>query len=155
MKVSKITIEGKVKGKGRPRFSKGNVYTPEDTVEYENWIKFSYKNQSNVYFTEAIKATIVIYIEIPKRCTKKRLCDIMEKRELPCKTPDIDNILKCVFDALNKVAYDDDKQIIEVHALKQYTSSKERIELTLEEIKVEVTNFGFEQFESTTEERSN
>lgn len=35
--------------------------------------------------------------------------------------PDIDNYLKAIFDVLNDVAWDDDKQIIEVHASKSWT----------------------------------
>ena len=40
-------IEGKIKGKGRPRFSNlgkfVNTYTPADTASYENLIKLQFR----------------------------------------------------------------------------------------------------------------
>ncbi len=57
----------------------------------------------------------------------------MERKELPLKKPDIDNIVKVVADALNGVAYHDDTQIIIVVA-KVY-SSLEGLDVTVEEYK--------------------
>lgn len=41
----------------------------------------------------------------------------------PTKKPDIDNVIKVIADALNGVAYDDDKQIIDVSARKVYSET--------------------------------
>ena len=48
------------------------------------------------------------------------------------KKPDIDNIVKVVADALNSVAYHDDKQILFVIAKKAY-SAVEGLDITVEE----------------------
>jgi len=39
------------------------------------------------------------------------------------KSPDIDNLQKGIFDALNKVIYEDDRQIVSVKAIKIYSVS--------------------------------
>ena len=52
---------------------------------------------------------------------------------LPCKAPDWDNIGKIVTDALNGLAYEDDKQIVDAHVIKLY-SDQPRVEVELEEI---------------------
>lgn len=52
---------------------------------------------------------------------------------LPSKKPDIDNIVKAVLDALNKVAYRDDTQVVELQVRKQY-SERPRLEICLEKV---------------------
>jgi Holliday junction resolvase RusA-like endonuclease len=52
----------------------------------------------------------------------------------PCeKRPDADNILKLVADALNGVAYDDDKRVVVASVCKLW-SSQPRLEITIEPI---------------------
>ena len=51
------------------------------------------------------------------------------------KKPDCDNVAKIVLDSLNKIAYDDDKQVGELTVLKRWTFDNERIEFEMEEIK--------------------
>ena len=47
--------------------------------------------------------------------------------------PDIDNLVKIVLDGLNGVAFMDDKQVIELYAIKRY-SIEPRTEIMVEEI---------------------
>ena len=44
-----IVVEGTIRGKQRPRFNtkNGRVFTPGQTINYENWIKQCYIEQSN------------------------------------------------------------------------------------------------------------
>ena len=58
----------------------------------------------------------------------------MLDNELQCtKKPDVDNIIKVVLDALNKVAYQDDTQVVEVIAIKRW-SNESRLKVIIEEI---------------------
>ena len=50
----------------------------------------------------------------------------------PTKKPDIDNIVKIVLDALNKMAFKDDNQITKLEVEKVY-SEKEKIFIRIEE----------------------
>ena len=49
------------------------------------------------------------------------------------KNKDLDNIAKTILDALNGIAYEDDKQIVELHCEKYYTSKNtEYVEVKIE-----------------------
>lgn len=132
-----IIVEGKIKGKARPRFSTktGRAFTPKDTISYENWIKFNYQEQEGRYLEGAIKARIEVYYKIPKSYTKKRILGIREGLEHPLKKPDSDNVAKIVLDSLNNIAFHDDSQVVELTVIKRWTEEVERIEFELEEIK--------------------
>lgn len=130
-----VVVEGKIKGKARPRVFNGNGITPKDTVAYENLVKLYYKQQDGRYLEGSIRAVITAYYKVPKSYTKKRVQAIRNGEEYPQKKPDVDNIAKIILDSLNKIAYEDDSQIVELTVLKRYTEEIERVEFELEEIR--------------------
>ncbi|WP_346868056.1 RusA family crossover junction endodeoxyribonuclease [Clostridium sp. UBA1353] len=132
-----IVVKGKIKGKARPRVFKGHAMTPEDTVNYENWVRISYREQDGKYLDGPIKARITAYYPIMSSYPKKRVKAIKEGLEYPTKKPDGDNIAKIILDSLNGIAFKDDSQIVELTILKRYTEELERVEFELEEIKLE------------------
>lgn len=138
MKV-KFTILGKPQGKGRPRFTKvGNfvrAYTPDGTVSYENLVRLEYRRQCQDYrFQEGVPldVRIMAYYDIPKSVSKKKRQQIISHKLRPLKKPDCDNIIKCVLDALNQIAYKDDAQVVDCHVRKFY-SENPRIEVLIME----------------------
>lgn len=130
-----IIVEGKIKGKARPRVFNGRAITPADTVQYENWVRLCYQEQCGEYLEGSIRARIIAYYKIPKSYSKKRVQAILEGKEQPIKKPDADNIAKIILDSLNDIAFHDDSQIIELTVIKRYTEENERVEFELEEIK--------------------
>ncbi|WP_338630717.1 RusA family crossover junction endodeoxyribonuclease [Clostridium baratii] len=130
-----IVVDGKIKGKARPRFFNGRAITPKDTVNYENWVKMCYQQQGGKYLKGSIKAEIIAYYKIPKSYTKKRIKAIKDGLEHPNKKPDTDNIAKIILDSLNKIAFDDDAQVVDLKVSKRYTEENERVEFMLEEVK--------------------
>lgn len=129
-----IIVEGKIKGKARPRVFNGHAVTPKDTVNYENWVRINYKEQSGKYLEGAIKAKIIAYYKIPKSYTKAKRLACKQNITLPTKKPDLDNIAKIILDSLNKIAFDDDSQITYLSISKRWTEEQERVEFILEEI---------------------
>lgn len=129
-----ITVIGKIKGKERPRFVNGHTYTPNATKAYEKLIRDNYIKQCDKHFTGSLSIKIKAYYKIPKSYTKKRIKNILDGIEKPTKKPDVDNIIKVVLDSLNKIAYEDDKQVIKVSLEKLYTEDDERIEFDIKEI---------------------
>lgn len=129
-----IVVEGKIKGKARPRVVGKHAFTPGETVNYENWIRLNYMQQDNRKLLGPIRANITAYYSIPNSYTKKRVQAIKEGQEYPCKKPDSDNIAKIILDSLNGLAYKDDSQVVELNISKKYTEDEERIEFELEEI---------------------
>lgn len=133
-----IVITGEPKGKGRPRMSTktGRTYTPQDTVNYENWVRLCYQEQAKtIYFGDKpLKAKIDCYHTIPKSTSKKKHKEMTEGILRPTKKPDSDNIAKIVLDSLNSIAYKDDSQIVELEVNKHYAEIA-RVELILMEVK--------------------
>jgi Holliday junction resolvase RusA-like endonuclease len=58
---------------------------------------------------------------------------MIAEKVYPTIKPDFDNIEKIVADSLLKLAFDDDKQIVESHTFKRY-SERPRVDVTVEEI---------------------
>jgi Holliday junction resolvase RusA-like endonuclease len=130
-----VEIPGKIKGKARARVMKGYSFTPQGTVDYENWIKLCWQQAYKESFKDKqIAMAITAYYSIPKSYTKKvkEQCRTNEIR--PAKKPDSDNIAKIVADSLNKLAYDDDKQIVELKVDKWYTTEEEKLVIEIWEV---------------------
>ena len=132
-----IVVEGTIRGKQRPRFNTktGRAFTSNQTINYENWIKQCYIEQSNKLLQGTIRARIEIYYSVPKSYSKRKIEAIKGGTDYPMKKPDCDNVAKIVLDSLNKIAYDDDKQVVELTVLKRWTFENERIEFEMEEIR--------------------
>lgn len=132
-----VIVTGKIKGKARPRFNTktGRAFTTKDTMIYENLVKRCYQEQCGKVLNGAIRARIEVYYKIPKSYSKKRVQAIRDGLEMPLKKPDSDNIAKIVLDSLNKIAFNDDAQVVELTVIKRWTEEQERIEFELEEIR--------------------
>lgn len=140
-----LVVYGDPLGKQRPRVSMVNgivrTYTPSKTTNYESLIRHEYTSKyrhRHFGVDEPIKASIDIYFglnksDYGKKGLNKSGREKLDKGWATIKS-DIDNVLKLVFDALNSVAYPDDKQITEVHACKIYTTDTPRIVIKLESL---------------------
>ncbi len=66
---------------------------------------------------------VTAYMPIPKSASKKRHELMLSGAIRPTVKPDWDNIGKLVADALNGVAYDDDKCIVDAQVRKFYSET--------------------------------
>jgi len=123
-----FSIPGPPQGKGRPKFGKGIVYTPVKTVTYEKLIQyFAYQAMKGKDILDCpVSANLNIYMPIPKSWSLKKNTLAMNGDIRPTIKPDIDNIIKVVFDAINKIVWMDDKQVVYSSVKKEY-SNKPRI----------------------------
>lgn len=139
----KFIVLGEPVPKARPRaayqYGKIHMYTPKKTVDYEKLIALEYKRQCYKVFDErtALKMGVRAFCSPPKTANGKKITEEIRQKMLsgeivPIGKPDCDNLLKSVADALNGIAYTDDKQIVEMAIRKQY-SDKPRIEVVLME----------------------
>lgn len=117
-------VEGKPFGKERPRFTRyAQPYTPSKTANYEQNVALAYKlkyGRTKFPPDAALGIDIKAYMPIPKRTPKYKLPDLVSGKVRPTVKPDWDNIGKLVCDALNGVAYDDDRKICEARVQKFY-----------------------------------
>ena len=136
MQIS-FTIFGQPFGKQRPKFSRAGqgvkTYTPDETVSYENMVKFIYQNVAKGFMfpdKAQLSVEITAYYAIPKSTSKKKTAEMLAGTIRPTKKPDFDNIGKIICDSLNKIAYHDDSAIVEAQVHKFYGENP-RVEVTL------------------------
>jgi Holliday junction resolvase RusA-like endonuclease len=132
MRYFRVDVEPR--GQGRPRFrmipvTKGGkaqvmgvAYKTREDKLYENAIRDAYNaTYSGIkplhgYLRVAIDARF----PIPASTSRKNRAEMMDGHILPDKKPDIDNITKSVLDALNGIAWEDDKQVVRISVGKRY-----------------------------------
>lgn len=119
-------------GKQRPRVTRHVTYTPKKTVEYEKRVReiFKEKYKNHEPINGPVKMHVTAYLKIPKSASKIKKTAMERNRIRPTKKPDWDNIGKIITDALNKVAYHDDKQVVSCTVDKFY-SSEPRVQVDI------------------------
>ena len=135
-----IVIPGGVvpKGRHRSRIIGGEMvqnYPAPTTAKYENLVK---QVAGDVMgdrppMTGPMRMSVASYILIPQSWSKKKQERASRGEEWPAKKPDIDNYIKIALDGLNQVVFADDKQVVDVRAVKMY-SSRPRLEIRIDPI---------------------
>lgn len=121
-------VPGKVRGKGRPRFTKfGAPYTDKNTVAYEKLIQASYLKFTSYISQNSVRISMYVCFAPNKTDTKKNKLIKLKNSLWPSKKPDIDNVIKVVLDALNKVAYSDDTQVNEIHVIRHWCEEEKLV----------------------------
>lgn len=138
--IIQLTVPGEPQGKQRPRAWRGPkgkkpmTYTPAKTVNYETYIKelFAIKYPDFRPVECVLKMTLQAWLMIPASVSKKKSKLMQDLALKPGKRPDMDNVLKVVMDALEKLAYKNDSQIVEAHLYKFY-AEKPRLDIRISE----------------------
>ena len=107
----KITIAGEPVPKARPRVVNGHAFTPAKTKAAEEVIALAWRMK---YGNEVLEGPLLVELRFGMKAPAKT------KDVVPQKRPDIDNLVKTVLDALNGVAYLDDKQVYKIEASKSW-----------------------------------
>ncbi len=132
--MERITIrceEIRITGQPRPRhvgFKNGFGHTYSDSPKskaLKEHIRESYKLHKLKKYSGPIKLELCFILKRNVKATEL----YHQKR------PDIDNLSKLVMDALNGVAYDDDKLVVELCAYKLVSDHVELIELTIQTVR--------------------
>lgn len=135
MKVT-FTIQGKPIGKHRHRSTvlpNGIIhnYNDKTNTNYEKLVAREYKAQCNgIYFVGELEVVIIAYFGIPKSWSKKKKEQALDGEIRPQSKPDVDNISKIILDSLNKIAFEDDKDVVDLTIHKWY-AEEPRVEVTI------------------------
>ena len=104
--MTSFKVYGKVLGKPRPRVNRnGRVWTPKKFKDYENKIANAYIEAGGEKLEVPVSVKVRTFRSLPESRPKK------VESEPDNFKPDVDNIGKIFLDALNGVAYGDDKQV--------------------------------------------
>ncbi len=128
MRTITFSIPGEPQGKARPRVVRNKYtgasmsFTPDKTVAYEELVRARYTQAAHgERFGEIpLRISIRAVYSIPKSKSNRDKSRMLAGELRPTKKPDCDNIVKIICDALNGVAYPDDKQIAEASIRKVY-----------------------------------
>lgn len=111
-----FTIYGNPVPKGRHRSTRsGHSYTPQRTRDYEARVADAAMMANVRPLTGDVSLTVVFYRGSAHRC-------------------DLDNLVKAVSDGINGIAFVDDVQVVELHAMKQLDRDNPRAEVTVEAV---------------------
>lgn len=140
MTLIEFTVPGDPVGQGRPRFSRHGryvqTYDPPKSRQYKALVT---KKLQQVYadkpMTCPVKITVKAYFSVPKSYSKHVMHDCLSGVQKPDKKPDADNIIKGIMDAMNGIAYEDDKQVVSMHVYKTYAPVG-CVKVTIEEIEI-------------------
>ena len=142
---ARVVLLGEPQGKGRPRSriamlksARGigdrpmplklaikhlfiAVYTPRETVQYENALALAGRNamKSRPPMIGPLRANILAVMTVPASWSGKKKTDALHGSLRPTVSPDWDNIGK-ILDALNGIVFEDDKQIVSANVEKVY-----------------------------------
>lgn len=121
-------IPGDPRGKGRPKFARRGAfvqtYTDDKTAAYENLVALAAKDAMRASGASIMEGPVSVLVYMgfrpPASASKSKLVQMLAGLLLPLRKPDIDNVIKAIFDGLNGVAYLDDKQITDLTVVRRY-----------------------------------
>lgn len=128
--VVDIAPMGAVRMTQRGKFAKP---LPQRYMRYKQVIGWAAREQIKQPLNGPLRVKMAFYYPIPMSFTKAKKADAKAGLILPEVKPDLDNVVKGCFDALNSIAWKDDKQVVEESSIKRY-SENPRIEIEIEEV---------------------
>ena len=132
-----IVYKGKVQAQQRPRnrvvrTKDGRVfaqtYEAQESRDFKSYFHLTAQSQMAEKGLKTItgpcRLSVLVYMPIPSSFSQKKRKQALTGEILPAKKPDVDNILKAVMDALNGVAYADDRLVVRAFVRKAYDETE-------------------------------
>lgn len=122
-----FTVPGQPQGKGRPRVGKvgahARLYTPAKTVQYESLVAHeAHCAMAGQPMLEGpVCVQLAIECQVPASWSQRKQAAALAGEVVPTTKPDIDNVVKAVFDGCNGVLWRDDVQVVNVSVSKRYS----------------------------------
>ena len=134
-KISFI-IYGEPVPQGRARSAIVNdkviVYDPAKSRDFKRLVKYvAQPHIPESLIASAITLTVKAYVSIPKSFSKKKRELALSGELRPVTKPDLKNIIAGVEDALEKVLYENDSQVVEYGASGKWYGDPPRVEVEL------------------------
>jgi len=130
-----FTVPGVPRPKDRPRariagYGKKQFVAFYNTKEVENaenhvliFATEAMQKQGVSMFESAIALDLLFYVQIPKSFSRVKRERANNGDIVPVTKPDLDNYVKLVMDAMNKVVYKDDNLVVALRARKGYSDN--------------------------------
>ena len=128
-----FTIPGPPVGKERPRVTGKRTFTPPRTRAYEEWTRLHARNARVQPLEGPLKVTVTWAKQVPASWSKKRKAAALAGVYVTG-TPDLDNVVKAVSDALNGIAYADDALVAVLHASRVYVTGESYVRIEISQL---------------------
>lgn len=126
LKPVQFTVPGEPVGKGRPRVSTigghARMFTPAKTASYEGLIAMAGTEAmaGRTLLEGAVMVEMRIVLPVPASKSKKFKAQALAGEIFPTKKPDMDNVIKAIYDGLNGIVWKDDVQVVDAIVRKRY-----------------------------------
>jgi len=125
-----IRVAGEPVPKGRPRIGRGPgghpmAFTPAHTRQYENQLRYNAQlaMDGRPMLEGALRMSVVACLPVPRSWSERKRQKALAGIIHPTSRPDADNFLKIAADALNKLVFADDSQIVRMAVSKIYSTA--------------------------------
>lgn len=121
-----FNVPGKPVGKGRPRAARRGkgitLYTPEKTATYESTVALfaSQAMAGRPLISGPVDVVMRVVLPIPASWSIRKKDHATDGIVMPTTKPDMDNVVKAIFDAINGVVWNDDTQVVDLLVRKRY-----------------------------------
>jgi Holliday junction resolvase RusA-like endonuclease len=125
----RFSVPGQPQGKGRPRVGKigthARLFTPAKTVAYEGLVAHAAHAAmaGAPLFEGPVGCELTIHCAVPQSWSGKKQRSALASEILPTSKPDIDNVVKAIFDGCNGVLWRDDVLVVELAVRKRYAAT--------------------------------
>lgn len=125
----RFQIPGQPQGKGRAKIVKiggfSRMATPAKTVAYEGLVAHAAQQAmaGRPLFDGPVSVSMALDCQVPASWSAKKQRRALAGEIRPTTKPDVDNVVKAVFDGLNGVAWRDDVQVVELSVWKHYSAT--------------------------------
>lgn len=126
MTVFAFSMNGEPRGKGRPRTAVrggfASIYTDAKTKKYEASVKAvaAAMMSGRLPLDGPLSVSLRFRMPIPKSASKRSKAAMAAGEIAHMSRPDIDNLAKSILDAMNKVVFHDDGQVVRSFTTKIY-----------------------------------
>ncbi|WP_419882767.1 RusA family crossover junction endodeoxyribonuclease [Peribacillus sp. B-H-3] len=139
-----FTVYGEPVAQGRPRATTINgqvrMYDPAKSRDFKKYVQVvASQHKPKTLLEGPLQLFVRVYKPSLKSFSKKKKAAAECGDLRPTTKPDVDNYVKGIKDALNKVIWQDDSQVVELHVSKWY-SENPRVEVMVKPFEMQQLN---------------
>ncbi|MNW48662.1 Endodeoxyribonuclease RusA [compost metagenome] len=131
-----ITFEVNITPMGAVRMTQRSKWknpSAQNYLTYKTKIGYLARKKFDKPLSGPVGTEIGFYYPVPQSWSKKKRDEALKGKLFPIVKPDIDNCVKGIFDALNKIAWQDDNRVVALITRKYY-SERPRIVIKVWEV---------------------